>query len=97
MNIKIKDFVRSILQNTLYACCYISLSRTRPKRRCISYYKNGLVSSHQSVGRWLIFYLVCCKNTLTKVVSYQQPTCLCPKMEFVVGKISLSCELYSLS
>jgi len=24
----------NILQNTFYACCYILLSRTRPKRRC---------------------------------------------------------------
>jgi len=31
---------------------------------------------------------------LTKLVGYQQPTCLCVKMEFVVGTISLSCELY---
>jgi len=32
-----------------------------------------------------------------KVVGYQQPTCLHVMMEFVVGTISLSCELYSLS
>jgi len=32
-----------------------------------------------------------------KLVGYQQPTCLCVKMEFVVGNISLSCELCSLS
>jgi len=32
-----------------------------------------------------------------KLVSSQQPTCLCVMMEFVVGTISLSCELYSLS
>jgi len=32
-----------------------------------------------------------------KLVGYQQPTCLCVKMEFVVGTTSLSCELYSLS
>jgi len=31
---------------------------------------------------------------LTKLVGYQQPTCLCVKMEFVVGTILLSCELY---
>jgi len=34
---------------------------------------------------------------LTKPVGYQQPTCLCVKMEFVVGTISFSCELCSLS
>jgi len=32
-----------------------------------------------------------------KLVGYQQPTCLCVKMEFVVGTISLSCELCSFS
>ena len=32
-----------------------------------------------------------------KLVVYQQPTCLCVMMEFVVGAISLSCELCSLS
>jgi len=33
---------------------------------------------------------------MMKVVGYQQPTCLCVRMEFVVGTISLSCELFSL-
>jgi len=33
--------------------------------------------------------LHCSKNILTKLVSYQQPTYLCVKMEFVVGTISL--------
>jgi len=51
------------------------------------------VSSHQSVGRWFIFYVRCSKNILMKLVGYQQPTCLCVKMEFVVRTISLSCEL----
>jgi len=32
-----------------------------------------------------------------KLVGYQQPTCLCVMMEFVVGTIPLSCELSSLS
>ena len=32
-----------------------------------------------------------------KLVGYQQPPCLCVEMEFVVGMISLSCDLYSLS
>jgi len=32
-----------------------------------------------------------------KLVGYKQPTCLCVMTEFVVGTISLSCELYSLS
>jgi len=42
------------------------------------------------------FYVLCSKNILRKLVGYQQPTCLCVKMEFVVGTISLSCELFSL-
>ena len=41
--------------------------------------------------------MICNKNVLTKPVDYQQPTCLCVVMEFVVGTISLSCELASLS
>jgi len=32
-----------------------------------------------------------------KLVGCQQLTCLCVKMEFVVGTNSLSCELFSLS
>jgi len=32
-----------------------------------------------------------------ELVGYQQPTCPCVMMEFVVGTISLSCELCSLS
>jgi len=34
VNNKINDFVGNILQNKFYACCYILLSGTRPKRRC---------------------------------------------------------------
>jgi len=34
VNIKINDFVGNILQTKFYACCYILLSGTRPKRRC---------------------------------------------------------------
>jgi len=43
------------------------------------------------------FYVLCSKNILMKLAGYQQLTCLCVKMEFVVGTISLSCELFSLS
>jgi len=43
------------------------------------------------------FYVLCSKNILMKLVGYQQPTCLCVKMEFVVGTISRACELFSLS
>jgi len=32
-----------------------------------------------------------------KLAGYQQRTYLCVKMEFMVGTISLSCELYSFS
>jgi len=55
--------------------------------------------SQQSPNHWKMvnFYVLCSKNILMKLVCYQQPTCLCVKMEFVVGIISLSCELYSLS
>jgi len=63
----------------------------------ISYHKIGLVCRHQSPGRWLIFYIFCGENILTKLVGYCQPTCLCVKMRFVVGNISLSYELYPLS
>jgi len=34
--------------------------------------------------------VLCSKNILTKLCGYQQPTCLCVKMEFAVGTISLS-------
>jgi len=34
VNIKMNDFVGYILQNKFYACCYILLPGTRPKRRC---------------------------------------------------------------
>jgi len=43
------------------------------------------------------FYVLCNKNILMKLVGYQQPTCLCAKMELVVETISLSCELFSFS
>jgi len=43
------------------------------------------------------FYVLCRKNILMKLAGYQEPTRLSVKMEFVVGTISLSCELFSLS
>ena len=43
-----------------------------------------------------LFLVLCSKNILMKFVGYQQHTCLCAMMEFVVGTISFSCELYSL-
>jgi len=39
-----------------------------------------------------VFYLLFSKNIFTKLVGCQQPTCLCVKMEFVVGTNSLSCD-----
>jgi len=43
------------------------------------------------------FYVLCSKNILMKLVGYQQLTCLCVKMEFVIKTNSLSCELFSFS
>jgi len=40
------------------------------------------------------FYMFRSKDILTKLVAYHQPICLCVKMAFVVGTISLSCELF---
>ena len=77
--------------------CITLLSLHHNHKISINDHKNGLISSHQSVGRWFIFYVLCSENILMKPVGYQQPTCVCVKMEFVVGTISLSCELYSLS
>jgi len=39
------------------------------------------------------FYVFCSKNILTKLVGYQQPTCLCVKMEFMVETISLNMRI----
>ena len=43
------------------------------------------------------FYVLCNKHILMKLVGYQQPTCLCVMTKFVIGTISFSCELRSLS
>jgi len=40
----------------------------RNHKMSISYHKIGLVSRHQSVGRWLIFYVFCGENVLAKLV-----------------------------
>jgi len=77
--------------------CITLLCLHHNHKMSISYHKNWLVSGHQYVGRWFIFYVFCSKNILMELIGYQQPTCLCVKVEFVVGTISLSCELYSLS
>jgi len=66
---------------------------TPQSQKSISYHKNGLVGSHQIVGRWFIFMCFVIRISF----GYQQPTCLCVMTEFVVGTISLSCELCSLS
>jgi len=38
-----------------------------------------IVTSHQSVGRRFIFYVLCSKNLLMEPVGYQQRSCLCVK------------------
>jgi len=38
VNIEMNDFVGNILQNIFYACYYILLSGTRPKRQCTHTY-----------------------------------------------------------
>jgi len=43
------------------------------------------------------FDVLCNKNILMKLAGYQQPTCLCVMTEFVIGTISFSCEMCSLS
>jgi len=45
----------------------------------------------------MVYIYVLSNKNILKLVGYQQPTCLCVMMEFVVGTISLSCELSSLS
>ena len=37
------------------------------------------------------------ETSLLSTAGYQQPSCLCVKMEFVIWTISLSCELCSIS
>jgi len=86
-------FVRVV---TTHSSCITLLWLHHNHKMSISYHKNGLVSSHQSVGRWFIFYVLCSEHVLMKLVGYQQLTCLRVKKEFVVGTISLSCELYLL-
>jgi len=39
------DSVGNILQSKFYACCYILLSGTRPKRRCtLAYLRRGFAT-----------------------------------------------------
>jgi len=82
---------------TRNSTCMTLLWLHHSHKMSISYHKNGLVGIRQSAGRWFIFCVLCSKNILMKLVGYQQPTCLCANMEFVVGTISLWCELHSLS
>jgi len=89
-------FLRTPLY-TRNSSCIALLWLHHNHKMSINYHKIGWVSRHQSVGRWLIFYVFYGKNILTKLVGYRQPTCLCVEMKFVVGNISLSSELYSLS
>jgi len=45
------DFVGYILQSTFYACCYILLSGTRPKRRYAHTYLRRGFASLGATGR----------------------------------------------
>ena len=86
-----KDPRENFMRTPLYtrnSSCITWLWLHHNHKMSISCHKIGLVSRHQSVGRWLIFYVFCRKNILTKMVAYHQPTCLCVKMEFVVGNIA---------
>ena len=84
--------------HTRTSSCIIMLWLYHNHKMSVNYHKHGFVSSHLTKpmedGS---FYVLCSKNILTKLVGNQQPTCLCVKMEFVVGTILLSCELFSLS
>jgi len=101
------DFVGSILQSKFFckSCCYILLSVTHFKRRCIhspypihaadGYY---IRDSSCKTLLWLQHnHKVCVATTKRKLVGYQNLSCSCVRMEFVVGAISLSCELFSVS
>ena len=46
----------------------------------ICYHKNGVASSHQSVGSWFSFYVLFSKNILMTLVGSQQSTCFCVKV-----------------
>jgi len=61
----------------------------------ISYHKHWLVIVTNLLADGLLKNLLCSKNSLTKLVDYQQPTCLCVKIAFAIGTISLSWELFS--
>ena len=74
--------------HTRNGSCITLLCLHHHHKMSISYHKNGLVSTHQTVGRWFIFVL-CNKNILMKQAGDQQPTCLCVMTEFVIGTISL--------
>jgi len=57
----------------------------------VSYHKNGLLSSHQSIGR--CFFVLCSKKFDGKKFAINSLR-VSVKIEFVVGTISLSCELH---
>jgi len=60
----------------------------------VCYHKNGLVIVTNLLADGYLKNLLCSKNSLTKIVGYQQPTCLCVRIAFVVGTISLSCSCF---
>ena len=41
-----------------------------------NFHKNGLISSHQSFGRWLIFYMFCSTTRILDETSWLSPPCL---------------------
>ena len=83
--------------HTRNSSCITLLWLHHNHKMSISFHKNGLVTSHQTVGKWFIFMCFVIRMFWWKLVGYQQPSCLCVMMEFVVGTISVSFELCSLS
>jgi len=60
----------------------------------ISYHINGLVSSHQSVGRWLNF-VFCSKNILTELFGYQSLLVSVSRWNSFMWIVFTFVELYS--
>jgi len=69
--------------HTRYSSCITLLWLHNNHKMYMSYHKNGLVNSHQPVRKRFIFMCFVVR-ILMKLVGYQQPTCLCVKMEFAV-------------
>jgi len=95
--IKVNVFAPSCVYSLLPPCMYPRL----PSYICVNVYKlpQKRIISQWSPIPWKIVYFICfvVRISLMRLVGCQQLTCLCVKMEFVFGMISLSCELYSFS